>query len=86
MSFDLASLDDYSRSKEEGAEIRLTHPVTGEPTDVYVTVAHHESKRVRDLILAHADKVLAQQKKGRSKDARAIYDTALHQDAALVVS
>lgn len=86
MSFDISSLDEYSRSKETGAELRLNHPATGEPTDIVVIVAHHESKRVRDAVLAHADRVLAEQRKGRSKNARAIYDTSLYQDAALVVS
>ena len=59
---DLASLDTATLC-EQGAEMELTHPATGAPLGVYLTLAGMDSKIWRKAVAALADKRLAKRGK-----------------------
>jgi hypothetical protein len=51
VKFDLSDLDVVAGS-EEGAEIELTHPITKEPTGIFITVFGKESSAFRNTMNA----------------------------------
>lgn len=45
MAFDLNSLNGLSDAQEQGTEVEITHPKTGEPLGIIVKVAGPDSKK-----------------------------------------
>ena len=65
MTFDLATLD-TSKVAEEGAELRVAHPTTGEDLGITVTLIGTDSKTFRDISKSRATASL--KKKSREID------------------
>ena len=53
MSFDLAKLD-TAKVAEEGAELRVAHPTTGEDLGITITLIGTDSKTFRDISKSRA--------------------------------
>ena len=53
MSFDLAKLD-TAKVAEEGAELRVAHPTTGEDLGIKITLIGTDSKTFRDISKSRA--------------------------------
>ena len=53
MTFDLAKLD-TAKVAEEGAELRVTHPTTGEDLGITITLIGTDSKTFRDISKSRA--------------------------------
>ena len=53
MSFDLAKLD-TAKVAEEGAELRVAHPTTGEDLGIVITLIGTDSKTFRDISKSRA--------------------------------
>lgn len=68
-TFDLASLDTAALC-EQGAEMELTHPDTGAPLGVHLTLAGVDSKTWRKAAAALAEKRLARRGKVTAEDVR----------------
>ena len=60
--FDLASLDSMMKAQEEGVEVNIYHPGTGEDLGIVVKVAGPDSKRVHDARRAISDQRLKQRR------------------------
>lgn len=65
MTFDLAKLD-TSKVAEEGAELRVAHPTTGEDLGITITLIGTDSKTFRDISKIRA--TMALKKKSREID------------------
>lgn len=68
--FDLACLDTAALC-EQGAELELTHPATGEPLGVYLTLAGVDSKAWRKATAALAEKRLGRRGKVSAEEMQA---------------
>jgi len=55
MTFDLATLD-TAKVAEEGAELRVAHPTTGEDLGIQITLIGTDSKTFRDISTASLKK------------------------------
>ena len=53
MTFDLAKLD-TAKVAEEGAELRVAHPITGEDLGITITLIGTDSKTFRDISKSRA--------------------------------
>ncbi len=67
---DLASLDTAALC-EQGAELELTHPATGAPLGVYLTLAGVDSKTWRKATAALAEKRLGKRGKVSAEEVQA---------------
>ncbi|MFD2248941.1 hypothetical protein FHS82_001057 [Pseudochelatococcus lubricantis] len=47
MSFDLSSIDALTATQEDGVEVHIVHPATGEDTGIVIRVAGPDSQRRR---------------------------------------
>ena len=65
MTFDLAKLD-TAKVAEEGAELRVAHPTTGEDLGITITLIGTDSKTFRDISKIRA--TMALKKKTREID------------------
>ena len=65
MTFDLATLD-TAKVAEEGAELRVAHPTTGEDLGITITLIGTDSKTFRDISKSRATASL--KKKSREID------------------
>ena len=65
MTFDLAKLD-TAKVAEEGAELRVAHPTTGEDLGIKITLIGTDSKTFRDISKIRA--TMALKKKTREID------------------
>ena len=65
MTFDLAKLD-TAKVAEEGAELRVAHPTTGEDLGITITLIGTDSKTFRDISKSRATASL--KKKSREID------------------
>ena len=65
MTFDLATLD-TAKVAEEGAELRVAHPTTGEDLGISITLIGTDSKTFRDISKIRA--TMALKKKTREID------------------
>ena len=65
MTFDLAKLD-TAKVAEEGAELRVAHPTTGEDLGIVITLIGTDSKTFRDISKIRA--TMALKKKTREID------------------
>ena len=65
MTFDLATLD-TAKVAEEGAELRVAHPTTGEDLGITITLIGTDSKTFRDISKIRA--TMALKKKTREID------------------
>ena len=65
MTFDLATLD-TSKVAEEGAELLVSHPTTGEDLDIKIVLIGTDSKTFRDISKIRA--TMALKKKTREID------------------
>ena len=65
MTFDLAKLD-TAKVAEEGAELRVAHPTTGEDLGITITLIGTDSKTFRDISKSRATATL--KKKTREID------------------
>jgi hypothetical protein len=65
MTFDLATLD-TAKVAEEGAELRVAHPTTGEELGIQITLIGTDSKTFRDISKSRATASL--KKKSREID------------------
>jgi hypothetical protein len=61
---DLSSLKEEASAIEDGVEVKITHPVTGEETGMIVTVASYESSAVRSVQRRIANSAMKKRKKG----------------------
>ena len=82
--FDLASLGDMASSQEQGTEIEITHPGTGEPLGISMRVAGPDSKRQKAataLIIAERTEMRI-----RKITAARLEDEAIRIAAASIIS
>lgn len=56
---DLAQLQDLVEGQDRGAELTIKHPVTGEPTDIVLTIAGPDSDVQRRARLKMQDELYA---------------------------
>lgn len=66
---DLATLDTTALC-DQGAELELTHPVTGMPLGIWLTLAGMDSIRWRNAVASLAERRLARRDKMSSEDYR----------------
>ena len=66
---DLAKFDGLARSFDEGTVVEIRHPVTGEKTDLTVTVASYQSERVKKLQRKMANAAMREQRRNPKKAA-----------------
>jgi hypothetical protein len=65
---DLSEFEGLAQTFDDGVEIGpLIHPVTGKPTDMFVTVASYQSERVKALQRKIGNKALRDEKRNPRK-------------------
>ncbi|WP_309086389.1 hypothetical protein [Chelativorans sp.] len=66
---DLSKFDGLAKTFDEGVEVDIRHPVTGEKLGMTVTVASYQSERVKKLQRKMANQALREQRRNPKKAA-----------------
>lgn len=85
MSFDLGEFDALTRAQQEGVEMELKHPTTGEGLGVVLRVASYESQRVKDAGRHQFDKALKAQTRGRAPTSKELEEVAHEKIVAAIL-
>jgi hypothetical protein len=64
---DLSEFEGLAQTFDDGVEINILHPITGKPTDMFVTVASYQSERVKALQRKIGTKALRDEKRNPKK-------------------
>lgn len=65
-TYDLAQID-LVKASNEGREVEITHPITGDPLGMFVRVLGRESDTFREIIQDRIDKQIEQQAKAKRR-------------------
>lgn len=84
---DLSQFDGLAQRFEQGRQVDISHPVTGEKTDLWVRIVSYQSERCKAAQKRMADKALRDAKRNPRKVATAqeIEDRTLDLVVAVVV-
>lgn len=66
---DLSKFDGFAKSFDEGMEVEIRHPVTGDKLGMTVTVASYQSERVKKLQRKLANVAMREQRRNPKKAA-----------------
>ena len=86
MSFDLADLNAALTSQEEGEELVLRNPYTGDDTDIVVRIACAESTRVKTAARAAINRLYAKRAKNKHERIEDSEELLLTTVAASIIS
>lgn len=67
MAFDLTAFEGTAKAFEEGVDVPIKHPVTGEPLGLTIRVASYQSERVRKVQRKMANAALREQRRNPKK-------------------